>query len=99
MVHELGHSLGGRHHHVAEYMAAERHEGESNEAFNGRIDAQFSSLGALDCPMRYWQIGRGAREKLLFASVNWNPGEQSPIFTPWAFCEGDLGQLRFYDEP
>jgi hypothetical protein len=103
MIHELGHALGARHHNMEDYLAQEapvmaQHlsDNEADKLLAGPTIRTFGA-GALDCPMRYWQLGNGAREQFLFVSLDWDPGSKSPLLTPWTWCADNWSEMRLHD--
>jgi hypothetical protein len=81
LIHELGHSVGSRHHKLDEYK--------------GGDPMLYFTQGDEKCPTRYWSVwGLLPKEQLLFQSGLFNPAEQSPFFGAWHFCQYCRDQIH-----
>jgi len=93
--HELGHSTGGQHHALNDYLAfLDNHADDSPEAETKL--AECYSSGDHDCLMRYWHYDSDWSEKVMFLAGKWNllipaSGRQ------WHFCDNDLKNMHLKD--
>ena len=90
--HELGHSVGGRHHGLADYLSYCARN-TLTDAENDAAQARYYSSGDQDCLMRYWHFDPDWTQWMLFLSGKWN------LDTPasggkWGFCTEDLSNMH-----
>jgi len=90
-MHELGHSVGGRHHGVDQYMAIDT-SGMSKEQ-DADLKAGFFSSGSKNCPMRYWNMTQDLDERLKYMADQWDLTTAADD-TPWKFCPDDTKNMR-----
>ncbi|HEY3329523.1 MAG TPA: hypothetical protein VGK19_05840 [Capsulimonadaceae bacterium] len=88
-MHELGHSVGGRHHGLEQYLRAN----PANDDENYRLQSQFYGGGDPTCPMRYWHFPADQSDVIRFIAGQWDL-MSAPGGGDWTFCPEDRLNMR-----